>query len=169
MKKTYFPSLCFLCMADSFKWARLSASPCLVFAKARLNDNVHSQHNNLPSTYERKLLPTIKNFESHYLFIIVLSIKRTLLFALFAIHGWSILDFRVGASLAFVADKCGDNVTVLAGRWFSIRLHVLFALFANRARVTFWRLLEFWSTICAFYHRKRTSTFLIVERKISVP
>lgn len=79
----------------------------------------------------------LKTFELHYLFVIVLSIKCTFLFALFAIHWWSILDFRVGASLTFVADECRDNVTVLAGRRFSISFHVLFAFFANGARVTF--------------------------------
>lgn len=49
---TYFPCSLFLAAlwAANLMCARRSASLCFVLARARLYDNVHSQHNNLPST-----------------------------------------------------------------------------------------------------------------------
>ena len=47
----YFCSLCFEARScDIFKWALLSASVCLVFARARLYERVHNQQRSLPST-----------------------------------------------------------------------------------------------------------------------
>ena len=73
----------------------------------------------------------------YLLFVLVLSVKCTLLFALFAGDRRSILLLRVGAPLAFVADEGGDYVAVLTGRRLPILFDIELTLLANSARIAF--------------------------------
>jgi len=78
-----------------------------------------------------------EHFPINLLFVLVLSVKCTLLFALFAGDRRSILLLRVGAPLAFVADEGGDYVAVLTGRRLPILFDIELTLLANSARIAF--------------------------------
>lgn len=99
-----------------------------------------------------------------YLFIIIMPIKCTFLFALFTVDGRSILNFRICASLTLVAYECSDNITVLASSRFAVRFNILLTLFTYSTCASFCGLLKFWSTIGAFNHRKCSTTFLSGKR-----
>lgn len=72
----------------------------------------------------------------HYLFILVLSIKGTLLLALLARDRRSIAFLWICTPLAFATDKCSNGIAVLASRWFSIGLNILLTFFTYGACVT---------------------------------
>jgi len=91
--------------------------------------------------------------------ILVLFVKSAFLFTLFASFGWSITSITIVASVAFTIDKCSYYITILTGRGLAIFLNVLLTFFTNAGRTTFAFLLEFISTICAFHHWERPTTF----------
>ena len=69
--------------------------------------------------------------------------------------------------LAFIADKCGDDVAVFARGWFSILFDHLLALFAHWRRfdafVIWVEWLKFGAAVRALYSRKITTAFLNVH------
>lgn len=77
-----------------------------------------------------------------YLFIIIVPVKGTFLFTLFAVNWWPILDLRIRTSLAFIPNKCSDNIAIFASSRLSISFYILLALFAYRTCAALGCLLE---------------------------
>lgn len=72
----------------------------------------------------------------HYLLIFILSVKGTLLFALFASNRWPVTFFRICTSLTFTTDKCSYGIAIFTGRWFTIRFYILLAFLTYSACIT---------------------------------
>lgn len=72
----------------------------------------------------------------NYFFIFILSVKGTLLFALFTSDWWPITFFRICTSLTFTTNKCSYGIAIFTGRWLTIRFHILLTFLTNSACIT---------------------------------
>lgn len=101
-----------------------------------------------------------------YLLVIIMPIKGTFLFALFTVDRGTIFYFRICTTLAFIPYKSCNYITVFTGSRFSIWLYILFAFFANSAGASLRCLLEFWTTVRAFYNWKCPPALLFGRNKL---